>query len=141
MKLSNFIPIIVWRVFTPDVTNFAIEVFGSNDKYNGYIDVYTRNETYNYLRWKFFWRKIRGLHVTESIAIVSGVFNMKKYFPSKKELFLQRIIVYSKSLSGFGFKKYKFFKFNYFQICKENGIIKYELKKTYIVDITKDFCE
>jgi len=93
--ISNFIPVIVWRVFTPDVINFFVRIA----RWDGTKRSVVVDETsiYSYHIWRAPWLKLRFLHVCESIALVS-VFTTLKYFPSKPELFEERLTRYAKSV-------------------------------------------
>lgn len=88
---ANFVPIIIWRVFTPDVTNFFVRIYDAENR------TILDEETYSLKGWKKPWLKFRMLHVCESIALTS-VFTTLRYFPSKPELFAGRLLEYSKSL-------------------------------------------
>lgn len=87
---ANFVPIIMWRVFTPDVTNFYLRIYEENPE-RPLCD----EETFSLSNWS--WLKLRFLHVTESIASVS-VFTTLKYFPSNRALFNEKLLKYSLSL-------------------------------------------
>ena len=96
-KIADAVPVIMWRVFTPDVTNFFVRIYKSE---NGERKLLVgETNIYEYRNWKDFWIKMRFLHVVESIALVS-VFNTLKYFPSKTELFEERLIRYAKSIAA-----------------------------------------
>lgn len=96
-KIADAVPVIMWRVFTPDVTNFFVRIYKSE---NGERKLLVgETNIYEYRNWKDFWIKMRFLHVVESIALVS-VFNTLKYFPSKPELFEERLIRYAKSIAA-----------------------------------------
>jgi hypothetical protein len=92
-RYANFVPIIIWRVFTPDVTNFFVRIYALHEgRRIAVLDEQTfrlRNVSWNNLR---FW------HVTESIALVS-VFTTLKYFPGNRDLFKHKLLAYSHSLS------------------------------------------
>jgi len=96
-KIADGVPIIMWRVFTPDVTNFFVRIYKSESGERKLLVGETN--IYEYRNWKDFWIKMRFLHVVESIALVS-VFNTVKYFPSKTELFEERLIRYAKSIAA-----------------------------------------
>ncbi len=87
---ANFVPIIMWRVFTPDVTNFYVRIYEENPERPLCTD-----DTFSLKHWS--WLKLRFLHVTESIASVS-VFTTLKYFPSNRALFNDKLIKYSLSI-------------------------------------------
>jgi hypothetical protein len=93
-RYANGVPIIMWRVFTPDVTNFYVRVRDHEGRY--LVD----EQTYSLGGWSRPWFKLRMLHVCESIALTS-VFTTLRYFPSRPELFEQKILEYSRSLGDF----------------------------------------
>jgi len=95
--MADRIPVIVWRVFTPDVINFFVRIYTWE---NGRKTlVVGEDNVYSYHKWKRPWFKLRFLHVTESIALVS-VFTTLKYFPSKALLFEERLLRYAQSVSA-----------------------------------------
>jgi hypothetical protein len=91
---ANQVPIIMWRVFTPDVTNFYIRIY-EEDPATGGSRPLLDHDTFSLRGWT--WLKCRFLHVTESIASVS-VFTTLKYFPSNRALFNEKLVKYSLSL-------------------------------------------
>ncbi|MBT9584589.1 hypothetical protein IV102_14690 [bacterium] len=91
---ANQVPIIMWRVFTPDVTNFYVRIY-EEDPATGESRALLDHDTFSMRNWS--WLKLRFLHVTESIASVS-VFTTLKYFPSNRALFNEKLIKYSLSL-------------------------------------------
>jgi hypothetical protein len=96
-RYANWVPIIMWRVFTPDVTNFFIRIRQLDDVTGMTTAIADEDSGYSYrglrgLLWKF-----RFLHVTESIAVTT-VFTTLKYFQSQRELFEQKLVAYSRTL-------------------------------------------
>jgi len=91
---ANQVPIIMWRVFTPDVTNFFVRIYEEDPK-TGQTRTLLDENTFRLKRWS--WLELRFLHVTESIASVS-VFTTLKYFPSNRALFNDKLLRYSLSL-------------------------------------------
>jgi hypothetical protein len=102
-SFANAVPIIIWRVFTPDVTNFYVRIYAIEGEREVPI---LCEDTYGLRDWQRPWRKLRFLHVTESIALTS-VFTTLKYFPSNRELFDQKLLTYARTL-GQGLKKLRF---------------------------------
>ena len=96
-RYANSVPIIIWRVFTPDVTNFFVRIYTQDGKV--ILDESSFRLGQLARKWRFF-------HVGESIALVS-VFTTLKYFPSKPELFEARLLQYAASLPG-GHRKLRF---------------------------------
>jgi len=99
-RYANTVPIIIWRVFTPDVTNFYVRIYTAEGQ--AVVD----EATYSLKKSSPPLFKLRMLHVCESIAVTS-VFTTLRYFPSKPELFAQRILEYSRSLGDFQYLRYE----------------------------------
>lgn len=97
-KLGNQIPIIIWRVFTADLTHFFIRIREVDDQGQTVQTLLDEHGHYAYASWRKPWLKLRFTHVTESIAITS-VFTTLKYFPSQPELFNAKLLTYARSLS------------------------------------------
>ncbi len=93
---ANQVPIIMWRVFTPDVTNFYVRIY-EEEPATGRSFPICDERTLNWRSWGNLWLKLRFWHVTEAIALVS-VFTTLKYFPSNRKLFDQKLLTYSRSL-------------------------------------------
>jgi hypothetical protein len=102
-RFANAVPIIIWRVFTPDVTNFYLRIIaieGSTERAVLTEQDYGLGAVGN---WRL---RLRFWHVTESIALTS-VFTTLKYFPSNRELFDQKLLTYADSL-GLTAEKFRF---------------------------------
>ena len=113
---SNQVPIIMWRVFTPDVTNFYLRIY-EEDPITGESRPLLDHDTFSLRNWS--WLKLRFLHVTESIASVS-VFTTLKYFPSNRALFNEKLIKYSLSLQhGLG-RPVEHLRYEYILIHKQD---------------------
>ena len=94
---ANAVPIIMWRVFTPDVTNFFVRIHAAR-RDGAERAVVDENTTYDMRRWRREIRwKLRFLNVTESIAVTT-VFTTLKYFKSDRELFERRLLRYARTL-------------------------------------------
>lgn len=106
---ANRVPIIMWRVFTPDVTNFFIRIYrierGSDlgaERLSGTRTKLVHEETtYSYRDLRNWRRSARFLHVTESIALTT-VFTLLKYFRSQRALFEERLRAYAATLGEAG---------------------------------------
>jgi hypothetical protein len=90
-------PVILWRVFTADITNFFVRIRRLGDPEGVWL--VHEETTYRYGRktWKNPRNKLRFLHVTESVALAS-VFTQLKYYPSDPGRFRERILAYAASL-------------------------------------------
>lgn len=111
-------PVIIWRVFTPDVTCFFLRIY-TRDENKVDREYFTDEKFYSYSGFfRDFKKKVRLLHVTESIALVS-VFTTLRYFASNKKLFEEKLIHYTKTLAeDFKFKK-KIVGYEYIYITNE----------------------
>lgn len=94
---QNWVPIIMWRVFTPDVTNFFIRIRKVDPETGAVTPIADEETAYSYFGSGGLAHKLRFLHVTEAIAITT-VFTTLKYFQSKRELFEQKLADYARSL-------------------------------------------
>lgn len=94
-RYANSVPIIIWRVFTPDVTNFYVRIFAIEGQQERAI---LTERDYTLHGWTNLWQKLRFWHVTESITLTS-IFTTLKYFPSNRELFDQKLLRYADSLA------------------------------------------
>lgn len=95
-RYANAVPIIMWRVFTPDVTNFFIRIYRINPDGSETTRV-DEETTYAYKQWSEFRWSMRFLHVTESIALTT-VFTTLKYFRSQRPLFEAKLLEYAATL-------------------------------------------
>jgi hypothetical protein len=96
--LSARVPIILWRVFTADATNFFIRLDVLHER-TGVATPLTREDTtYSYRRWTRMANKLRFLHVGESV-VLSCIFTALKYFRSNRDFFTERILRYARTLT------------------------------------------
>lgn len=116
-RYANTVPITMWRVFTPDVTNFWIKIYEVIPATGKEIPVLDET-TYSVRGWSEPAMKLRFLHVTESIALTS-VFTTLKYFPSKPELFAEKLLTYARSLEVTLKRPVEAFRFEYVAIFKQ----------------------
>lgn len=130
---ANLIPIIIWRVFTPDVTNFFVRIYTEDGQ-----PLVHEDSTYSYSLNTWFplsW-KLRFLHVTESITLVS-VFTTLKYFPSRPDLFEEKLLTYSDSLQGSWPQPLNKLRFEYVAIRKMEACFEFVPVTSYWVDRQK----
>jgi hypothetical protein len=86
-RYTNFFGIIIWRVFSVDVTNFYVRVAVEDAR--GVREPYsTSREPEAFVR---YW------HVGENICLTS-VFTTLKYFESQKDLFRARLTRYARTV-------------------------------------------
>ena len=129
--VSRITPIIIWRVFTADVTDFFIRITLLDKDNKQDVVLLDENQIYSYDNWDNFLIKHRFLQVTESITIVS-LFNTLKYFPSKSSLFEDKLLKYSNTLPNV---KNKIIKYEYVKILKQNTGFIYKPSAYYLVDL------
>jgi hypothetical protein len=82
--------LILWRVFTADLTNFVIEI-ESRNVFTGDSRPIVPSTRLGFLA------QARRLHVGESITLAS-LFTTRRYYPANDALFTKRISVYARSL-------------------------------------------
>jgi hypothetical protein len=127
---ANRVPIIMWRVFTPDVTNFFIRIYRIDRGTGEATPLVHEATTYAYRdlgRWR---RSMRFLHVTESIALTT-VFTMLKYFRSQRALFEDRLRAYAATLGEPG----AVLAFEYVAILKGERAFEYLPVTRFTVDL------
>lgn len=120
-KYANIFGIIVWRVFSADLTNFFIRIYAINER-SGERKLISRYGYSEGIRFSF---------VCESIVITS-LFTLRKYYPSDLKLFEERLIRYANTLpqtsSGL-------FEFEYLSVQKEKSQFAHIPIATYLVDL------
>ena len=96
-RYANAVPIIMWRVFTPDVTNFFVRIYAPAAD-GGERRIVHEETTYDLRRVRrpLGWF-LRFHSVTESIAVTT-VFTTLKYFKSDRGLFERRLVRYARTL-------------------------------------------
>lgn len=128
-RYANFVPIIMWRVFTPDVTNFFIRIYAVDRSSGGQTPLLVEHGTYAYreIFTRFRW-SARFLHVTESIALTT-VFTTLKYFRSQRGLFEDRLRDYARTLGTD-----ERLRFEYVAIDKGETSFEYRPVSEFLVD-------
>ena len=129
---ANWVPIIIWRVFTADVTDFYLRVWGC-DESGRPVDAIIDEQTYSRRGWARPWFKLRLLHVTESIALVS-VFTTLKYFPSNRQLFDDKLRRYTSSLLLDWGRTYPVIRFEYLKVTKSDRRFEYLHMGDFVLD-------
>jgi len=128
-RYANSVPIIMWRVFTPDVTNFFIRISVIDRASGREAAIADEDTAYSYRHWRNLREKLRFLHVTESIAITT-VFTTLKYFQNKRELFDSKLLEYARSLG----RKDSLIRFQYVAILKGERRFEYLNACDFVVD-------
>ncbi len=116
---ANTFGIIVWRVFSADLTNFYINVYS--------LDLSGRQliSKYSYLDG------VRFSYVCEAITITS-LFTLRKYYPSDLSLFEERLLRYASTLPSCSSQV---FEFEYVSLRKEESLFVYRPISSYTVDL------
>jgi hypothetical protein len=127
-RYAGLIPIIIWRVFSVDITNFFIRI--SLLTRNGEVEYVGERSAYSPWSWRNLWLKLRYLHVGESVAI-AAMFNTQKHFTSQPDLFNKRLVRYARTLSALPEGELKF---QYVLIRKTAGRMEYVPLVDYFVD-------
>ena len=130
-RYANRWPIIMWRVFTPDVTNFFIRIYDVDRHSGAATALLDEVGTYAYRELGRFRWSMRFLHVTESIALTT-VFTTLKYFTSQRALFEERLINYAATL---GRADDALLRFDYVAILKGESAFEYVTVGEFLVDL------
>jgi hypothetical protein len=128
-RYANFVPIIMWRVFTPDVTNFFVRIYELDRSSGAETPLLVEDGTYAYreIFSRFRW-SARFLHVTESIVLTT-VFTTLKYFRSQRGLFEERLRGYARTLGTA-----ERLRFEYVSIAKGEKSFEYRAVANFLVD-------
>lgn len=133
---ANWVPITIWRVFTPDVTNFFVRIYRVSP--DGGPDQAILDETrYALFDWHDAGMKMRFCHVTESIALTS-VFTTLKYFPSNRQLFNEKLLTYTRSVQHDLEPKAQMFRYEYVAIFKEKDHFEFTPVVNFWVDLNSE---
>jgi hypothetical protein len=127
---ANRVPIIMWRVFTPDVTNFFVRIFRVDRATGERVALVHEDTTYSYRDRAHCQRSLRFLHVTESIALTT-VFTTLKYFRSQRALFEDRLRGYASTLGEHG----ALLDFEYVAILKGERAFEFVAVTRFSVDL------
>lgn len=123
-RYTNVFGIIIWRVFSVDHTNFWAWIW-FQDRASG-----RRASAAHFgslaLRWGF-----RYAHVGEFICLTS-LFTTLKYYPSDSDLFVERLLRYSRTL---GAPPGCDVVFEYMSVCKDRGRFESVPVAEYTVDL------
>ena len=117
---ANLFGLIVWRVFSADITNFFIEI--DEQKNDG-----TRR------RISTWGEGSRFSHVAESITVTT-LFTTLKYYPGKTSLFTERLLRYARTLPR---RAGSTLVFRYFAVVKRDDRFDAVLAAEYTVDLVR----
>ena len=119
-RYTNFLGIIIWRVFSVDLVNFYILIYQQ-----------PRAGGPRTLISDYGWRGQRYRHVGESITITS-VFTTLKYYPSNSERFTERLLRYAWTVPC---PQESVLVFEYWSVRKANTHFEYVQIADYVVDL------
>ena len=126
-RYAGLVPIIIWRVFSVDITNFFVRIsLVTDEREEEWVG---EGSAYSPWSWKNLWFKLRYLHVGESVAI-AAMFNTQKHFASQPEIFNRRLLRYSRGLPA----AQGVLKFEYVLIVKAGDRMEYRSLVSYYVD-------
>ncbi|MDB4962324.1 MAG: uncharacterized protein JWP01_2323 [Myxococcales bacterium] len=130
---ANKVPIIMWRVFTPDVTNFFVRIHRVDRATGAKTPLVHEDTTYSYRDLRQWRRSLRYLHVTESIALTT-VFTTLKYFRSQRALFEERLRAYAPTLGEPG----ALLEFEYVAILKGEETFEFLPVTRFTIDLVSN---
>jgi hypothetical protein len=121
-RYTNLFGLIIWRVFSVDVTNF-------------YILIHRRHRDHpdrQLLVSRYGWRGgFRFSHVGECIAITS-LFTTLKYYPTNPGLFVDRLLRYARTIPCAGDEVLVF---EYVSISKDGNRFSSSVAAEFVVDV------
>lgn len=123
-KYTNVFGIIIWRVFSVDITNF-------------FINVYEKQVAGGEERLVSRWGEVtvpRYNQVAESIAVTS-IFTTLKYYASNRQLFIERLLRYARTLP---YQSGSLLRFEYVSIVKQRSHFQFIPIVNYQVDLGKN---
>ena len=123
-KYTNVFGLIIWRVFSADITNFL-------------INVYEKKVAGGEERLVSRWGEVTALRynqVAESIAVTS-IFTTLKYYASNRQLFIERLLRYARTLP---YQPGSSLRFEYVSIVKQRSHFQFVPIVNYQVDLDKD---
>jgi len=120
---TNFYGIIIWRVFSVDITNF-------------FIRIYQQSRTTGERSLVSNWGPGGGLrygHVGESIAVTT-LFTTLKYYPSNSEIFADRVLRYASTVPC---PTDSVLIFEYVSVTKQPDTFRFVPAAEFVVDVSK----
>lgn len=125
-KLQNFFDayankfgIILWRVFSADLTNFFINIYQPK---NGERILVNDFSAPGYNRYRY---------VCESIVLTS-LFTTRKYYPNNTELIAEKLLRYARTLPA---EHGEVFEFDYISVAKQSNTFVYNLDARFKVNV------
>ncbi len=116
---ANKFGIIIWRVFSADLTNFFVNIYQQNNGERILVNDFT---AHGYNRYRY---------VCESITLTS-LFTTRKYYPDNNEIINEKLLRYARTLPA---EHGHVFEFDYVSVAKKNDKFEYNLDARFKVDI------
>ena len=117
---TNFWGLIIWRVFSVDITNFFIQIYEQGSEGSR--------------RLLSSWgRGLRFRQVAESITVTS-LFTTLKYYPGQPELFRERLLRYARTLAS---APGSLLVFSYLRVGKQPERFVFAPVAEYVVDVAR----
>ncbi len=116
---ANQFGIIIWRVFSADLTNFFVRIYSRKSSESQRVLISDFHAS-GFNRFRY---------VCESIALTS-LFTTRKYYPDNHSLFNEKLVRYARTLPQDG----SLFEFDYMSILKARDCFQYVTSMRFIVD-------
>jgi len=116
---TNLFGLIIWRVFSADITNFFIRIYEQSR---------TSSERKLVSRWG---RSVRFSQVAESITVTT-LFTTLKYYPSNNDLFVDRLLRYARTVPR---RSEGLLVFEYVSVIKRTDCFDFVPVAEYLVDL------
>jgi hypothetical protein len=116
---TNLCGLIIWRVFSVDIVNFFVQIYEQRSDGLHLVS-----------QWG---QSLRYRQVAESIAVTS-VFTTLKYYPTKRDLFVQRLLRYSRTVPH---EPAGVLVFRYFSVLKRPDRFDFHPVSEYVVDVAR----
>jgi hypothetical protein len=128
-RYAYYVPIIMWRVFTADLTNFFVRIYAVDRSSGAETPLVDENGVYSYREFftRFLWSQ-RFLHFAEAVAITT-IFTSLKYYHSDRSLFEERLRLYASTLGTDDLLK-----FQYVSVAKGENSFEYRAVSDFFVD-------
>ncbi len=117
---TNLCGLIIWRVFSVDIVNFFVQIYEERSNGNRHL----------VSQWG---QSLRYRQVAESIAVTS-VFTTLKYYPTNRDLFVQRLLRYARTIPH---EPASLLVFRYLSVLKRPDRFDCHPVSEYVVDVAR----
>jgi hypothetical protein len=117
---TNLCGLIIWRVFSVDIVNFFVQIYDERSDGNRHL----------VSQWG---QSLRYRQVAESIAVTS-VFTTLKYYPTNRDLFVQRLLRYARTIPHEPAGRLVF---RYVSVLKRPDRFDFHPVSEYVVDVAR----